>query len=66
MGKLGSGDDVSNCVAFLSSDEASYIRGNNSCERWNVYGLTICINNLSKDCNNLNKENSCQKKLVQK
>ena len=27
MGKLGSVDDVSNCVAFLSSDEASYITG---------------------------------------
>jgi len=27
MGKLGTGEDVSNCVAFLSSDEASYITG---------------------------------------
>tara|TARA_Y100000590_G_C15628306_1_gene980203 strand:- start:764 stop:1498 length:735 start_codon:yes stop_codon:yes gene_type:complete len=27
MGKLGSGEDVSNCVAFLSSDAASYITG---------------------------------------
>ena len=27
MGKLGSGEDVSNSVAFLSSDEASYITG---------------------------------------
>ena len=27
MGKLGSGEDVSNCVAFLSSDSASYITG---------------------------------------
>ena len=27
MGKLGSGDDVSNCAAFLSSDQASYITG---------------------------------------
>ena len=27
MGKMGSGDDVSNCVAFLSSDEAAYITG---------------------------------------
>jgi len=27
MGKMGSGDDVSNCVAFLSSDESSYITG---------------------------------------
>ena len=27
IGKMGSGDDVSNCVAFLSSDEASYITG---------------------------------------
>ncbi len=26
-GKLGSGDDVSNCVAFLASDEANYING---------------------------------------
>jgi len=27
MGRLGSGEDVSNCVAFLSSTEASYITG---------------------------------------
>jgi len=27
MGKLGTGEDVSNCVAFLSSDFASYITG---------------------------------------
>ena len=27
MGKLGSGDDVSNCVAFLSSESSSYITG---------------------------------------
>ena len=27
MGKLGTGEDVSNCVAFLSSDQASYITG---------------------------------------
>ena len=27
MGKLGTGDDVSNCAAFLSSDQASYITG---------------------------------------
>ena len=27
MGKLGNGEDVSNCVAFLSSDQASYITG---------------------------------------
>ena len=27
MGKLGSGEDVSNCVAFLSSEQASYITG---------------------------------------
>ena len=27
MGKLGSGEDVSNCVAFLSSDLASYVTG---------------------------------------
>jgi len=27
MGKLGSGEDVSNCVAFLSSAQASYITG---------------------------------------
>ena len=32
MGKMGSGDDVSNCVAFLSSEEASYNhRRNYSC-----------------------------------
>ena len=27
MGKLGTGEDVSNCVAFLSSDHAAYITG---------------------------------------
>ena len=27
MGRLGKGEDVSNCVAFLSSDQASYITG---------------------------------------
>ena len=27
MGKLGTGEDVSNCSAFLSSDQASYITG---------------------------------------
>ena len=26
-GKLGSGEDVSNCVAFLASDMSSYING---------------------------------------
>ena len=27
MGKLGAGEDVSNCVAFLSSESASYVTG---------------------------------------
>ena len=27
MAKLGSGEDVSNCVAFLSSEQASYVTG---------------------------------------
>jgi 3-oxoacyl-[acyl-carrier protein] reductase len=27
MAKLGTGEDVANTVAFLSSDEASYITG---------------------------------------
>ena len=27
MGKLGTGEDVSNCVVFLSSEEAGYITG---------------------------------------
>ena len=27
MGKLGTGEDVSNCVAFLSYDQASYVTG---------------------------------------
>ena len=27
MGKLGTGEDLSNCVAFLSSDQASYVTG---------------------------------------
>ena len=26
-GRLGSGEDVSNCVAFLASDMANYING---------------------------------------
>ena len=26
-GKLGSGEDVSNCVAFLASDMSNYING---------------------------------------
>jgi len=27
MGKLGTGEDVSNCAAFLSSEQASYVTG---------------------------------------
>ena len=27
MGKFGTGEDVSNCVAFLSSEQASYVTG---------------------------------------
>ena len=27
MGRLGTGEDVSNCVAYLSSDQASYVTG---------------------------------------
>ena len=27
MGRLGTGEDVSNCVVFLSSEEASYVTG---------------------------------------
>ena len=27
QGELGSGEDVSNCIAFLASDLASYING---------------------------------------
>ena len=27
MGRLGSGEDVSNCIAFLSSDSSSYVTG---------------------------------------
>ena len=27
MGKLGTGEDVSNCVAFLSSEQAGYVTG---------------------------------------
>ena len=34
MGKLGTGEDVSNCVAFLSSEQASYVTG----ETIHVYG----------------------------
>ena len=27
MGKLGTGENVSSCVAFLSSEQASYVTG---------------------------------------
>jgi len=27
MGKIGTGEDVPNCVAFLSSEQASYVTG---------------------------------------
>ena len=48
MGKMGSGEDVSNCVAFLSSDEASYITGETIHVNGGILWLDICINNLSK------------------
>ena len=48
-GDLGSGEDVSNCVAFLASEMSNYIMVNHSCEWWNVYGLTILLNNLLRN-----------------
>ena len=41
MGKMGSGEDVSNCAAFLSSDEASYITG----EKYMLTVECICLDN---------------------
>ena len=45
-GKLGTGTDVSNCVAFLASDNADYINGETIHVNGGMYGLTILINNL--------------------
>ena len=37
MGKLGTGEDVSNCVAFLSSEQSSYITGETIHENGGMY-----------------------------
>ena len=37
MGKLGTGEDVSNCVAFLSSEQASYVTGETVHENGGMY-----------------------------
>ena len=37
MGKLGTGEDVSNCVAFLSSEQASYVTGETINEKGGMY-----------------------------
>ena len=47
-GDLGTGDDVSNCVAFLASD-SNYINGETIHVNMNVYGLTILTNNLLRN-----------------
>ena len=46
MAKLGTAEDVSNCVAFLSSDLASYVAGEAIYKWWNVYVLTKNRKNL--------------------
>ena len=42
-GNLGTGEDVSNCVAFLASDMANYINGETIQECMNVYGLQFYL-----------------------
>ena len=41
-GKLGNGDDVSNCVAFLASDMADYITWGN---QYMLMVECICLDN---------------------
>jgi hypothetical protein len=41
-GKVGSPEDVGNVVAFLASDEASYVRRSDQCERRNDALITRC------------------------
>ena len=53
MGRLGTGEDVSNCVAFLSSSQASYITGETIHVNGGMYmswqiSLIILRNNKSK------------------
>ena len=48
-GNLGTGEDVSNCVAFLASDLASYINGETVHINGGMYmALTILIINLNR------------------
>ena len=46
-GNLGTGEDVSNCVAFLASDMANYINGETVHVNGGMYmAWTILFNNL--------------------
>ena len=61
-GNLGTGEDVSNCVAFLASDLSNYINGETIHVNGGMYmALTILFNNLLR--NHIQERNSCQKIL---
>ena len=48
-GKLGTGEDVSNCVVFLASDMANYINGETVHVNGGMYMATILMNNLLRN-----------------
>ena len=50
-GTLGTGEDVSNYVAFLTSDMSKYINGETLHVNGGIYGLTILFNNLIRIIN---------------
>ena len=63
MSRLGNGDDVSNCVAFLSSEASSYITGETIHVNGGMYMAwqrkkIILLSNLKK---NQTKGTKCQK-----
>ena len=61
-GTLGSGEDVSNCVAFLASDLSNYINGETIHVNGGMYmSWTILFNNLIR--NYKHERNSCQTML---